>query len=137
MIERQTINGRPATVGYLDQGFSPADKDTAPLVKVSFDDGETLFLSTKSPAQYAGEAEADAWNRHRDRHRAPVVAPTPYELRQKSRREQTPHNAAVAGFSDAINVAEKHRRTLKRRFGYDDRQIGTLAINYNLRKRTP
>ena len=75
------------------------------------------------------------WNGHRAGHRVPIGQP-PYELRRKSRREQTPHNAAVAGFSDAINVAEKHRRTLKRRFGYDDRQIGTLAVNYNLRKNT-
>ena len=59
----------------------------------------------------------------------------PYELRRKSRREQTPHNAAVSGFAEAINVAEKHRRTLKRRFGYSDPQIGTLAINYNMRKK--
>lgn len=63
-------------------------------------------------------------------------AAPPFELRRQARREQTPHNAAVAGFATAINEAEKHRQTLKRRFGYTDPQIGTMAMNYNSRKTT-
>jgi hypothetical protein len=80
--------------------------------------------------------EIAAWNSHRSAQRAPIGQP-PYELRRKSRREQTPHNAAVAGFAVAIDEAEKHRRTLKRRFGYTDKQIGTMAMIHNSRKRTP
>lgn len=45
MIEQQTINGRPATIGYLDRNFNPVDKESAAIVKLSFDDGETIFLS--------------------------------------------------------------------------------------------
>ena len=81
------------------------------------------------------QLEIAAWNSHRARQRAPIGQP-PFALRRKSRREQTPHNAAVAGFSVAINEAEKHRRVLKRRFGYTDPQIGTMAMNYNRRKTT-
>ena len=78
--------------------------------------------------------EVAAWNGHRERHRRPIGQP-PFELRRKSRREQTPHNAAVAGFATAINEAEKHRRTLKHRFGYNDQQIGTMAIIHNMQAR--
>ena len=53
------------------------------------------------------------------------------------RKRLTPHNAAVHGFAVAIKEAEKHRRTLKRRFGYNDQQIGTMALIHNSRKRTP
>jgi hypothetical protein len=45
MIERQTIDGREATVAYLDNKFKPATKDTATLIKVIFDDGQVLFLT--------------------------------------------------------------------------------------------
>lgn len=45
MIERQVIDGRPATVAYLTANFEPADADSAELVKVIFDDGETLMLT--------------------------------------------------------------------------------------------
>lgn len=45
MIERQTIEGRPATVAYLTANFEPAEADTAELVKVIFDDGEILMLT--------------------------------------------------------------------------------------------
>jgi hypothetical protein len=115
MIERQTIDGRDATIAYLTNKFAPATADTAQYVKVIFDDGEMLFLVTDIPP-------------------APQM---PFELRRVSRREQTPHNAAVAGFATAIGEAEKHRRVLKRRFGYTDSQIGTMAMAYNSRKRTP
>jgi hypothetical protein len=114
MIERQTIDGRDATIAYLTNKFAPATADTAQYVKVLFDDGELFFLATDIP---------------------PGVQP-PFELRRQSRREQTPHNAAVAGFATAINEAEKHRQILKRRFGYTNPQIGTMAMVYNSRKRT-
>ena len=81
------------------------------------------------------QLEIAAWNSHRARQRAPIGQP-PFELRRKSRREQTPHNAAIVGFTTAINEAEKHRRVLKRRFGYTNSQIGTMAMNYNRRKTT-
>ena len=80
------------------------------------------------------QLEISAWNAHRERHRRPVGQP--YATRRASRREQTPHNAAIQGFATAINEAEKHRRALKRRFGYTDQQIGTLAMVHSSRKRT-
>ncbi len=51
MIERQKIDGREATVAYLTTEFAPAEKDAAELVKVIFDDGETIFLSTSVDAR--------------------------------------------------------------------------------------
>ena len=45
MLERQTIDGRDATVAYFDDSFNPVDRDTPGcLVKVFFDDGETVVL---------------------------------------------------------------------------------------------
>lgn len=43
MIERQTINGREATVAYLTQDWQPADRDNWYLVKIIYDDGEVVF----------------------------------------------------------------------------------------------
>lgn len=51
MIERTTVNGRPATVTYLKAGFSPADRQAAELIKVVFDDGEALFLVPSKPVE--------------------------------------------------------------------------------------
>lgn len=48
MIERVELDGRTANVAYLTATFSPADKDDAELVKVIFDDGETLILVPSS-----------------------------------------------------------------------------------------
>jgi C1A family cysteine protease len=79
----------------------------------------------------------DFWTIRTVTHDEGLVVPPPFELRRASRREQTPHNAAVAGFAVAINEAEKHRQTLKRRFGYTDQQIGNMALTYKARKRTP
>jgi hypothetical protein len=81
------------------------------------------------------QLEVNAWNSHRERQRRGIGQP--FATRRASRREQTPHNVAVRGFAVAINEAEKHRRVLKRRFGYTDPQIGTMALAYNSRKRTP
>ena len=49
MIERQTIDGRDATIAYLTNKFAPATVDTAQYVKVLFDDGELFFLATDIP----------------------------------------------------------------------------------------
>ncbi len=44
MIERQTLDGRNATVAYLKDDFTPTEFAEATLLKVIFDDGEILFL---------------------------------------------------------------------------------------------
>jgi len=73
MIERQTINGRPATVAYMTADFVPADKDTAPYAKVLFDDGEMLLLASGNADD--GAEEAAAWNRHRMQQQKPYGQP--------------------------------------------------------------
>jgi hypothetical protein len=45
MIERQTVDGKPATVIYLTSDFQPADKQSATLIKLWFDDGDVVFLT--------------------------------------------------------------------------------------------
>ncbi len=47
MIEHQVVDGRPATVSYMNNRFDIVDKDKATLVKVSFDAGGVLFLVPK------------------------------------------------------------------------------------------
>jgi hypothetical protein len=47
MIERQTVDGREATIAYMTADFEPADKDDAELIKVLFDDGDIAFLVPK------------------------------------------------------------------------------------------
>lgn len=85
------------------------------------------------------DQEIAGWNSHRARQRAPYVSadrPTPpYELRRKSRRERTPHNKAIHDFALAMEAAEKPRSILKKRFGYNDKQIGSLTLAYNRRRR--
>lgn len=82
----------------------------------------------------AQDAEIRGWNSHRERHRRPITPPPPYARRRASRREQTAHNAAIHGFAVAIDAAEKHRRFLKKRFGYTDRQIASMAQSWLLHK---
>lgn len=48
--------------------------------------------------------------------------------RGANKRSVMPHDAAVHGFIAAIIKAEKHRRILKRRFGYSDQDIELLAM---------
>jgi len=47
MIERTEVDGKPATVAYIDDKFQPVEKDQAVYIKVLFDDGEQLMLSAK------------------------------------------------------------------------------------------
>lgn len=71
MIEQQTIGGRPATIAYMSADFIPADLHDFALAKIIFDDGEIVFLVGPSD----GEHEAGGFGRHRQKHRAPMVAP--------------------------------------------------------------
>ena len=43
--KRVEIGGRPATMVGLSEKFEPVDVDSAPLVKLIFDDGEVAFAS--------------------------------------------------------------------------------------------
>lgn len=109
MIERQTINGRPVLVSYLDADFNPVAKNTASMVKLTFDeDGEVLFLST---------------------------GVTSLPMRKRRGPPITPHNEAIRDFAHAMDAAEKPRAILKKRFGYNDRQIGSLALAYSRRRK--
>ena len=79
--------------------------------------------------------QVSAWNSHRERQRRPYKKPIPYELRRASRRERTPHDKAIHDFAIAMEAAEKPRAILKKRFGYNDRQIGSLVLAYNRKRR--
>ena len=45
MIERTTIDGKPATVAYLKGRMEPASKEDHTFVKVVFDDGTIVFAT--------------------------------------------------------------------------------------------
>lgn len=47
MLERREIDGEPAWVAYLTHDFEPADRNTAELIKVMFDNGDLAFLVPK------------------------------------------------------------------------------------------
>lgn len=53
MIERQKVDGRDATVAYLNLDMEPTTVDDAELVKVIFDDGQILFLQPIEAAKAA------------------------------------------------------------------------------------
>jgi hypothetical protein len=55
VIERQTIRGRPATVSYLTDDFEPTDMASATLVKIVYDDGQSVLLRNE-PRLPANEA---------------------------------------------------------------------------------
>jgi hypothetical protein len=57
MIERTTVNDRPATIAYINDKFEPVEKDTATLIKVVFDDGEQLILATLRAGGGSDESE--------------------------------------------------------------------------------
>ncbi|MHB1330305.1 MAG: hypothetical protein ACYC2K_19065 [Gemmatimonadales bacterium] len=59
MIERDVIDGRPATVAYIDLEFNPVDKDKATFCKIIFDDGDVIFGSITRPEQLGGEASPE------------------------------------------------------------------------------
>ena len=43
MIESTVIDGRKATVAYIHRDFTSADRDTAEMVKILFDNGVVRF----------------------------------------------------------------------------------------------
>jgi len=48
MIENQKVNGRDATVIYIDKNFKPVDKKDAELIKITYHDNkECIFLNPK------------------------------------------------------------------------------------------
>lgn len=76
MIERQTIDGREATIAYFDDAFTLVDKGTPGcLVKILFDDGEMVLLRAPGQASEPAPIEDDeehqhdgaAWAKHRIR----------------------------------------------------------------------
>lgn len=44
MIERTEFDGRPATICYVDDDFVPCPIDQATMLRVLFDDGDTMWL---------------------------------------------------------------------------------------------
>lgn len=44
MIERKEVDGRMANVQYLDGELQPVDKADADIIKVVWDDGESVWL---------------------------------------------------------------------------------------------
>lgn len=44
-MKKTMIDGRSATVAYLNSKFEPVSQAEATLVKVIFDDGEIIFLT--------------------------------------------------------------------------------------------
>jgi hypothetical protein len=51
MIERTEIDGKKASVAYLNKDFTPATKDDYELVKVLFDDGNMMFAVPSKEVQ--------------------------------------------------------------------------------------
>ena len=45
MIERTTVDGKPATVAYLKGDFVPASKEDCTFIKVIFDNGNVMFAT--------------------------------------------------------------------------------------------
>jgi len=115
------------------------DETYAPWISDPDDPSDALMSpeDIQRAAKLAASLNADLVDHSMDGPIFKPQSPAVYAKRRKSRRELSAHNAAIAGFTEAINEAEKHRRVLKRRFGYSDRQIGTMAMIYNSRKRTP
>ena len=48
MIERATVDDKPATVAYIDDKFNPVDKGKATLIKIRWDDGEQIILAAST-----------------------------------------------------------------------------------------
>lgn len=59
MIQRQQVNGRMATVAYIDEAFQPKPKDEATHAKVTFDDGDVAFLDLRKPEEDPEDFDED------------------------------------------------------------------------------
>ena len=46
--ERAVIDGKPATVCYLDAARMPTTPDKATMIEVRFDNGDTMFSVVKA-----------------------------------------------------------------------------------------
>jgi len=57
MITRETIDGRPAVVAYINDDFEPMSPEEATMVKIIFDDGEVRF-GTKAATSEDDEMDA-------------------------------------------------------------------------------
>ena len=51
--ERTVIDGKPATVCYLDAARMPTTPDKAAMMEVRFDNGDTMFAVVKPKAATA------------------------------------------------------------------------------------
>jgi len=51
MIEHTTVDGKPATVAYIDDKFNPVEKGKATLIKIRWDDGEQIILAASTQRQ--------------------------------------------------------------------------------------
>lgn len=47
-IRRIRIFGKEATVAYLDKDFNPVEPDQATVMKLIFDDGDTMWAQPRS-----------------------------------------------------------------------------------------
>lgn len=54
MIERDVVDGRPATVAYIDLEFNPVDRANATFCKIIFGDGDVIFGSIEKPEPQDG-----------------------------------------------------------------------------------
>lgn len=44
-IEQRTVDGRQATVCYLNSDFDPAERADATMAKIIYDDGDVAFIN--------------------------------------------------------------------------------------------
>lgn len=58
MIRREEIDGRPATVAYLDDEFQPVEFEKATVLKIIYDDGEVAFARVGAEGELS-EGEMD------------------------------------------------------------------------------
>lgn len=47
MIERKEVDGKPATVEYMDKDYKPCKKEVAVKIRVRFENGSTKLLNAK------------------------------------------------------------------------------------------
>lgn len=88
VIEQTTIDGRAATVSYMDRGFNLVPVADAELVKVMFDDGEMAFLVPGDVAKAASK--------------------TLYVKRQLLNSNQVREWAASQGIASALPADDMH-----------------------------